>query len=528
MDMEQVYELYKQASGKMDSGDFSDALRLTRQIQSAGKYSFVSYIASGLLIDIGSALSREEIIKEGIELLERNSKAILDDKTYAVTANYNLANGYSALFHLKRIKDPCAACFKETELDRARMHYERALECDSQNPMHISQILVNLGNCFDDLGRVIDALECYEKALMWKQDHGMALGNKGVGLISYARVAGEHQGTFLIEAYSLLSQALKQGVPPETAPNFEKHLETIKNRFEGRQHLLDNPPQYPGYRIKAKSKVERFLVEFCLKNKLYLNICNYCQRCDAAIGDTVAIKQMIVPISNRNKKDSLKDEPYLRLSAYLNQIKQDYVTARFLLALSRYKGLNLDFVDKRVKIINTLDYGIHNIYIELVKASFKSFYDILDKIAYFIKDYLKLTITKREISFRKVWYEDDRDKGKGIRKRIQDTNNLSLNALFDLHRDFEGGTHDQLRQIRHALTHRFINVRMLQEPEEDESMTEDTLVSQTLELAKLVRNAILYLLHFVYIEESKKKAESKGFMPTIFAQEIPDNLKSYR
>lgn len=69
---------------------------------------------------------------------------------------------------------------------------------------------------------------------------------------------------------------------------------------------------------------------------------------------------------------------------------------------------------------------------------------------------------------------------------------------------------------------------MFREVENDESMDEDLLISRTLELAKLARNAILYLLHFVYIEESKKEKEAKEFIPTIIAREVPDNLKSFR
>lgn len=444
MDINQLNELREQTIQKMDTGDFEDALNLAHKIQSLSSHYVVSYTVSGLLIDIGVGLGNEEIVKEGVELLQKDFVTIVQRDEYAPTAYYNLANGYYALFQFKMMRDPYVAYFKEVELDQARAYYRKTLEYDLRDPMLTSQIWVNLGNCFDTLGRVIDALECYEESLKWKPDHGMALGNKGIALCYYAVVAGEHQGTFLVEAYSLLTQALKLGVPPETVSTFSKYLEDIREQFPDKQ-ILDNPPKYLGYTIKARSKFERFLQEFCLTNKLYLNICNFCQRCDAAIGDTAVIKKMIVPIN----KDS-----YLRLSAYLNQIKQDYVTARFLLILSRFKGLNLSFVDKRVKIINTLDYSMHNIYIQLVKTSFKIFYDILDKIAFFINDYLELGIPEKNINFRWVWYT----RKKVIRKKIEDTKNLSLNALFDIHRNFENGPYEKLKNTRHALTHRFVNI----------------------------------------------------------------------
>lgn len=501
MNIERVHELAQKAVQKMDAGDFEGALNLAYRIRTLGSDYHISHVVSGLLIDIGFGLGKEEIVKEGVELLQRDFESIVNHEEYAPTAHYNLSNGYCNLFRLKMMKDPHAAYFKETELDLARVYYRKALEYDLQDAMLASQIWANLGNCFDTLGRVVDALECYEQSLKWKPDHGMALGNKGIALHYYALVCGEHQATYLTEAYSLLSQALKLGVLPEAVNTFSEYLEDIKKQFPDKE-TLDKPSKFPGYKIDAQSEFERFLVEFCLKNKLFLNVCNFCQKCNAAIGDTAVIKKMIVQIRQDIENKSSKNNRYLRLSAYLNQIKQDYVSARFLLVLSRYKGFNLDFVDSHVTIINTLDYSVHNIYIQLVKTSFRSFYNVLDKIACFINDYLELGIPERDVNFRKIWYS----KRKKVHKKIEKTKNPSLNALFDIHRGFrKDGPYEKLQETRNALTHRFVAVKMLQELEDEGNMFEDTLVRRTIELAKIVRSAIIYLLYFVYAEESKKE-----------------------
>jgi len=355
MEIEKVDELGEEAIRKINGSDFKGALHLARQIQKLGTtHHFVSYMVSGLLIDVGSALGDGEIVEEGVVLLLRDFEKIISNKKYAPTAYYNLGNGYSAIFHFKKIKNPYAACFNETELAKAKTCYRKAFEYDIVDTSLCSQILVNIGNCFDQLGRVVEALECYEKALQFKPDHGMALANKGVALYYYSGLAGEHQATFMLDAHSLITEGLKLGVDLDSASYFKEYLKRISKRFKDKK-VLEEEPKFPGYKIKGESEFENFLIKFCLENKLYLNICNYCQKCNAAIGDQIVIKEMIVQHERSGRKDLLKDDQFLRLSAYVNQIKQDYITARFLLILSRYKGINLDFVDKNVRVINTLD-----------------------------------------------------------------------------------------------------------------------------------------------------------------------------
>src|SRR4030042_129459 len=306
-----INELQEAAVKKMESGDFEGALCLTRKIQSLGTHHFVSYFASALLIDIGTALHKEEIIKEGVDLLLKDFKEITKDAKYAPSAYYNLANGYLGIFNFRKAEDPLVACFNnKTELSEAKKCFRKALEYDTKDPTFTSQIFVNLGNCLDQLGRVVEALECYEEALKWKQDQGMALANKGAALYYYAGIAGEHRGTFLLEAYSLINEGLKLGVSLEIAPYVKSYLKAIKASFPDSK-VLDEPPKFPGCTVEADTELEKFLIEFSLKNKLYLNICNYCQKCNAAIGDQMVIQKMVIQLDKLKGKEHLKGDPFL-------------------------------------------------------------------------------------------------------------------------------------------------------------------------------------------------------------------------
>lgn len=520
-----LFKLHDEARQNIELGNIKKAQRIVKKIKSFGSSPIVSLVISGLIIDIGSIQQNENFVKEGVRILKSDiGKIIKKIRIYAPSALYNLGNGYSALFYFRRKNNNCYSLFKNTENEYAKRYYLKALEYKINNPTLISQIWTNLGNCYDHSGRVFDALDCYDQALVFKPDHGMALGNKGLGLYYYAALTPQYQPTILKEAYLLIKQALKFGVNPEEVKGFKHYLQRIENSIPDKKFLIKKS-EYPGIQIKARTKFERFLNEFCLKNKLYLNICNFCQKCNNAIGDPDSIEQMIVSLEKKDAENFVKKDQYLRLSSYLNQIKQDYITARFLLILSRYEGRNLSFVDKGVRLIDTLDYKCHNIYVELVKASFVYFYNILDKIAFFIKDYLKFKHRSDFLNFSTIWFDLPERK---VKKEIRNTKNFSLNALFNIYTDLEKGPQQKLKNIRNKLTHSFLNIYHSIGIIDDKNMTEETLVEDTIELARLVRNSIMYLLKFIFIKESEKKDGLDKEILTMPAFEIPDNLKSYR
>jgi tetratricopeptide (TPR) repeat protein len=523
MDTKKLNELWKKAEEKYASGDYKEAYRLAMKMKKLGEDPLISYYMGGILFDIGWILRDEEIVKEAVENLEKDMKELVKRKDIAPSVYYSLANGYSSLYNFKFLKDRTTCYLSPSELYKVREFLLKAIELKPKGKKFLSQIWTNLGNCFDYLGRVVDALECYEMALKYKPDHGMAMGNKGIALFNYADVNGSHQETFLYEAYSLISDAIRLGVDPGTANYFQNYLNSLKKFFAGSE-ILETRISFPGCKAESTEKFEKFLINFCLKNKLYLNMCNACQKCDEAIGDTVGIKSMIVSLKSLNGKL----EPFYMLANHLNHIKQDYVTARFLLVQSQYKELNLDFVDRKVKLTDTLDYSLHNIRIQLIKTSFRAFYDVLDKASIFINNYLELGIPVDKVYFRTVWFSDYNKKREKIHEKMKEMKNFALNAIYDIFQEFENGRYNRLRKTRNALTHRFVNIRIMQDNEDEENMSEDTLFEQTVELARIVRNMIIYLMNLVYLEEKAKEEKIGHKLPQIQSFEYEDDMKSYR
>lgn len=138
---------------------------------------------------------------------------------------------------------------------------------------------------------------------------------------------------------------------------------------------------------------------------------------------------------------------------------------------------------------------------------------------------MNIGIKKSKVSFNSIWYNP---KINDIPPEIKNTDNQCLNAIFSIYQDFKPeGHYRKLKDVRNGLTHRFIRVKEFYNEVNDENMSEEELVKYTLQLAKIVRNVIIYLLCFVHIEESKRKKEIKGKIGVLASRKIPDNLKNF-
>jgi len=474
--------------------------------------------SGGILIDIGWQLSDGNLIREGIETCQ-NALGLPNEVCSGPHQLYNLANGYSELFSLRRRQPGFSYEPSDPDLQQAKIYYREALQHESALPRELSrQLWVNYGNCLSALGRSFEAMHAYHQALTIDPAFSMALGNRAIEMAYLANITGKHISHTLIEAYQLLHKALadKKLVEhggPRAREYFEAQARSIEQHFEDKA-ILQTPLELAPPKAQPKREFDRFYREYCWTNHLYLNLWLHDQPSHVSFEDSIGLS-IVTPIGD--------SQTFTRLASYLNQVKEDYAVARLLLVQSQYPRSPQAGIGQATKFMDTLDYSKWGIPTSLLKASFAISMNVLDKIAFFINDYLDLKIDVRKVSFksRDLWLEQksmrrsaphDKERTRTVRREILGTNNYSLFALYDIYTDSKSKPLKELWDIRNALTHRYLVVHELMLPipplkEAHHHIEYAQFLRQTLDALRLVRAAILYLTSFVDIQERRNLAQ---------------------
>ncbi len=361
------------------------------------------------------------------------------------------------------------------------------------------------------LGRGVEALYAYDEALRIDKYFSMAIGNKAKALRFFADISGAYRRAIYLEAY----QAIKSIIENQdlvsigglrAIKSFEDELKYIEAVFKDKKDLT-NKLTHQNYNYKGLSEFEKFYLEYCVIEKLFLNFHLHEYKCEASISDPIFIS-MITKVEDK--------DTFYKLAKSINQIKEDYAIARLLLVQSQFRRGDFDSISRRTTFVNTLDYSQFNLYYGLLKAAFKEAYNILDKIAVFINDYYKLEMPEDRIYFTSIWYCNNCRK---IRGEILKSKNISLYALYDIYQDFKSGYHNKIQNIRNASTHRKLVIfdSMLtrwDKKDDKHNIGYDTMLGETINLLRLAKSAIIYLINFVNIEENKKR--KGGFIAPVF------------
>jgi hypothetical protein len=410
--------------------------------------------------------------------------------------------------------------WEQVELRHQILSLRRAVDSEGLSelpPVERAMILTNLANQLNAAGRVVDAVEVWNQALIRKPNFAMALGNRGQGWYYYAHAYYDdgHRQVMCYRAYQSLSAALAADADWSSAPpGAKKHFAKLRahiHKFADVEHLAQNL-KLDGHGL-GRSQVERSYRRWCLSNCLFLNPLNDLGPHDIAAQDVLTLPTYRTPITEGPT-----------LIGFFNQMKQEFVSARWLL----YDGSHTSkrhFSDGNVKLHNTNDYPSYSLSVEKVKLAFRSAYSLLDKIAFFLNDYLELRIPERAVSFHSIWFEK-RDK-KTLRTDFQDSANWPLRGLYWLAKDFvdedfRSSTAPDARDfydIRNHLEHKYLKVRLMEPPEPaatpreaDEirydrlakSIGRSDLEANTLRLFKLARAALVYMCLAMQDEERQR------------------------
>ena len=414
------------------------------------------------------------------------------------------------------------------ELRRALRH----VDLPHLDPFRQCQIYTNLGNKLNSIGRPVEALASWDRAIALDPNFALALANRGHGLRHYGQALYDsgHHALFLLGAHDSLAAASAEDAVFDSVENISH-----KSAFAAvAGQIADSidPAAARSVLCQAfglgRSRGERAYRSWCLENRLFLNPLNDLGVFRIAARDVLHLPSLTVGLEEGGA------EPPAAFGFY-NQLKQEFVSARWLY----YEGITrtkAHFSDNDTHLYDTLGIPSYSLQTEKTKLAFRMAYSLFDKIAFFINDYFKVGLPERNVSFRSVWYQRS-GTPKSLNGIFRDRPNWPLRGLFWLSRDlYEPAFQDVsepdaegLAHLRNHLEHKYCQVH------EDLGIAyariatsrkasplglrtgSDMLESKGLHILKLTRSALIYLSLAVHQEEAARNAAGKtglvGSMP---------------
>lgn len=213
---------------------------------------------------------------------------------------------------------------KEKNLEQSFFYLRKAIdfieETDIPNEISI-MVYTNLGNLFDEVNRRNEGIECYKKALKIYPKFAMANGNLGMAIFLYSRIIydNSHQVILDHEAYKYLKKSFedKRNLFDYAEKHFAMYSLEIEKIYT--KEFLDNDLILEDFPVLDEE--ERTYRQWCAKNSLFLNPLNDILDENIAWNDILHLPNMIM---------SINDDEKMRFFGLMNEIKQEYISSRYL------------------------------------------------------------------------------------------------------------------------------------------------------------------------------------------------------
>ncbi|WP_430511622.1 LA2681 family HEPN domain-containing protein [Pannonibacter phragmitetus] len=448
--------------------------------------------------------------------LEKRSLAEED----AALAQYFRANAWAALSDIHDVSHSWSWEIKE--LQEQMLALAKAVNhqgFSKLDKLRRCQILTNRANLLNRVGRSIDAIAEWDDALRIMPQFAMALGNRGAGLRIYASLVDDsHERAILaLHAYESFCAAISLDAVYDS-PNPAPIIAEFQNRADALAKSLNvdmvREMQCLDQGKLGRSSVEHTYRQWCLDKRLFL-----CPLNDLGPHTTAAVDSLTLPGITEQGDERPGDYSPPPIIGFFNQIKQEYVSARYML----FEGLSstrVHFSDRCVTLTDTLDYPLYSLASERIRAAFRIAYSLLDKIAFLVDRYWKLGKIPEHISFKNVWMIERKSQ---ILPQFENSKNLPLQGLYWLSKElfdenFKKTTSadaQELHAIRNALEHTYLRVFegwaepfMIGTPSASGfgiAIGSDELEAKAIRVMQIARSALCYLLFAIGYEEREKR-----------------------
>lgn len=495
----------------------------------------------GTLIDLATHLKSAEAVTRSFEQLRLIERRKITAANRAIL-HYFRANTWQAK---RRIEAKPGPRIWE-QPDREKLIFE--LLCASYSdgftdldPVRQCQILTNLGIELNEVGRFIEAVELWDRALAILPQFAMAHGSRGSGLKYYglASADGYDRQILLLHAERSFMATAAPGAlwdapyPTSIKKHFLRLGREIAERLDLEAIARDFDPESAGL---GRNRAERAYRRWSVEHRLFVNPLN-----DVVDGPVAAEDYLVLPPLTVSH-DTPGMPPVIGL---FNQMKQEYAFARLMLyeSVTATSEDRIHFADRRVRLSNTLDYPSYSMATEKMRTAFRLAYGLLDKVGYFINDYWKLGTPVHRVGFRSVWYADG-DAREGLNDRFSAYENWPLLGLFWLSKDLfeqkmQKVTNPDARELyilRNHLEHKYLHITHgWAASATDRSSTgtlgiaigSDEFAAKALRLLKLARAAIIYLALAVHREEKMRDEKREpGIVGQMLVTHFEDGWKN--
>ncbi|MCR6629937.1 MAG: LA2681 family HEPN domain-containing protein [Magnetospirillum sp.] len=473
----------------------------------------------GRLIDISGDAAFARGLERALTLLDELEKRDVAIGQGAVI-HYFRANVWSLKAELAGHKRSWAWEQPETQQEILSLSHAVSHEgFEKLHPIRQCQILTNRANLLNGVGRFVDALESWDRALRILPKFAMALGNRARGLGFYARALHDpgHQGLFWLHAHDAAvkagaDDALFDSFYPGLSEQFGAMAVSIAQNVP--VDMIRESQNLDGFSL-GRSKREKAYRRWCLEERLFLNPLNDLGAHSIAANDVLTLPSLT------EIKPPTRPGFAPPIIGFFNQMKQELVSARFML----FEGLiaeGVHFSDKDVLLYNTLDYPSYSLAMERVRTSFRIAYSLLDKIAFLINDYWCLGKRPDQINFRNVWMVEGK---KTLLPAFEEYENWPLRGLFWLSKEIhnealKGATAPDARELhdlRNHLEHKYLQVHegwavagfvdAFATGELGKSLSSHEMEAKALRVMKIARSALCYLSLAIGREEELRDSK---------------------